>query len=167
MAFKKIDIKKSALTLTSAFIIIMIVCILFFLIFGAVDIQMKASSQEYDNSTLVQAAFNNVSQSLVNIKGTTDKMSDGYQNITEPTSAFSVAIGGFQALGAVLKLPFEIFTFTKSIFHALLTTIPWGNIGLGEQFESNQITLSWILTLLLTGVGLFLLIGIAKGEPKM
>lgn len=155
MAFKKINLKKSANTLTGLVITFLLVIGIFsgmFLFFTSKAVQSDIVIEEKYNDT-----YQRLKTQQTSLDAQMQKIETNLDNIKEADTAYTVAWNGLKGLGNTLLLPIALISTGVEISQAIIN--PLG--GIIPQ---------WVITLISIGIIaflIFLILAVLKGEPKM
>jgi predicted PurR-regulated permease PerM len=154
MVCEKIKIKKSASTLTSLVIILLIVIGMFYVGFSYIKVQTDAAGTVIP--TKYNDTFNRFETSQNDLSNNVDEIKANVGNITEATSVYAVAWNGLKGLGNTLELPVSFVSSAVDTSQAM--------------FISLDIIPPRIVALITIGIiafVIFLVLSILKGDPKL
>lgn len=154
MGSKQIKIKKSAVTLTTVMIGILLVMAMFFGGYSFISENVESAGSSLDSK--YQSSYDNLKVEQVEMRNQTELIRRNLDDIKEAEEAYQVAWNGLKGLGNTLKL---LASFTGSVLATWTHIVPTLDILPG-----------WAIALIFTGILIFLVLlflAIWKGEPKV
>lgn len=154
MDYKKIRLKKAAVTFTAVLMMVLVIMFVYYGIFTIISTNATSANITLDGK--YQSAQDNLTywQNETNFEA--QNVQTSLQAIVEASDVFSVAWNGMKALGSTLKLTLNFMGSILGTFQALIPTLDFL-----PQVANNLIMLALLIFVV------FLVLKILKGEPSL